>query len=403
MESLLYLVHRIPYPPNKGDKIRSYHFLRAICQRYKVYLGTFVDDPEDKKYIGDLQNYCEEIFCPDLNPKLGKLKSLSGLLSGEALSLPYYRNTAMQVWVDKTIAAQSINKALIFSSPMAQYLEGHPDVKLIADFVDVDSDKWRQYASSKAWPASWIYGRESVKLLQFEAGIAQRADATLFVSEQEAELFKQLLPDVASKIGYVCNGVDTEAFDPSACYPNPFAETEQAIVFTGAMDYWANVDAVVWFAQEVFPKVKAGFPGARFYIVGSKPDKRVLELSQTDSDVVVTGRVDDVKTYLAHARVVVAPLRIARGIQNKVLEAMAMAKPLVVTSAAMEGISGNGDIEVSVTDDADRFAAAVGTSLRAEMAPLWLNRRFVQENYAWAYNGSRLCEFLAATGTGHER
>jgi len=403
MESLLYLVHRIPYPPNKGDKIRSYHFLRAICQRYKVYLGTFVDDPEDNNYIQDLQNYCEEIFCPELNPKLSKIKSLSGLLSGEALSLPYYRNAAMQAWVDKTIAIRSINKALIFSSPMAQYLESHPNIKLIADFVDVDSDKWRQYASSKAWPASWIYKRESARLLQFEAHIAQQAEATLFVSEQEAELFKQLLPDVAGKVGYVCNGVDTEAFDPSSSYSNPFAEAEQAIVFTGAMDYWANVDAVVWFAREVFPKVKVGYPGARFYIVGSKPDQRVLELSQTDLDIVVTGRVDDVKTYLAHARVVVAPLRIARGIQNKVLEAMAMAKPLVVTSAAMEGIAGNGDIQVSVADDADSFAESVVTSLRAEVAPLWLNRRFVQENYAWEYNGSRLCEYLAATGTGNER
>src|SRR5690606_10458823 len=174
------------------------------------------------------------------HPKLGKIKSLSGFLRGEALSLPYYRNHALQAWVDKTIAEQSIERALIFSSPMAQYLQKHPALKLIADFVDVDSDKWQQYASSKTWPASWVYRREAQKLLSYETRIASQSKATLFVSEQEAKLFKQLAPSTADKITYVNNGVDTDFFDPALDYASPFTSNEEAIVFTGAMDYWAN-------------------------------------------------------------------------------------------------------------------------------------------------------------------
>ncbi|QPK63298.1 TIGR03087 family PEP-CTERM/XrtA system glycosyltransferase [Methylomonas sp. LL1] len=398
MAKLLYLVHRIPYPPNKGDKIRSFHFLKALAEQYQIYLGTFIDDPDDRQYVEALKPYCKQSFCIDLHPKLGKLKSLAGFLTGEALSLPYYRSSAMQAWVDKIIAEEGVERALIFSSPMAQYLEKYPKLHVIADFVDVDSDKWRQYADSKSWPASWVYQREAKKLLNYEAVIARQADATLFVSEQEARLFKQLVPASADKIGFVNNGVDTEFFDPDLDYVSPFPQDLQAIVFTGAMDYWANVDAVVWFAQRVFPLVRQQCPQARFFIVGSKPAKQVQQLAEADASVIVTGRVEDVRTYIAHADVVVAPLRIARGIQNKVLEAMAMAKPVVVTAAAMEGIAANQSIRVTVADAPNEFAEQVVRYLRQSIAPVTENRRFVQADFSWEHNGQRLCALLAGDG-----
>ncbi|CAG1020189.1 polysaccharide biosynthesis protein PslH [Methylococcales bacterium] len=398
MAKLLYLVHRIPYPPNKGDKIRSFHFLKALAEQYQIYLGTFIDDPDDRQYVEALKPYCKQSFCIDLHPKLGKLKSLAGFLTGEALSLPYYRSSAMQAWVDKIIAEEGVERALIFSSPMAQYLEKYPKLHVIADFVDVDSDKWRQYADSKSWPASWVYQREAKKLLNYETVIARQADATLFVSEQEARLFKQLVPASADKIGFVNNGVDTEFFDPDLDYVSPFPQDLQAIVFTGAMDYWANVDAVVWFAQRVFPLVRQQCPQARFFIVGSKPAKQVQHLAEADTSVIVTGRVEDVRTYIAHADVVVAPLRIARGIQNKVLEAMAMAKPVVVTAAAMEGIAANQSIRVNVADAPNEFAEQVVRYLRQSIAPVTENRRFVQADFSWEHNGQRLCALLAGDG-----
>ncbi len=395
MSKLLFLVHRIPYPPNKGDKIRSFHFLKALAEKYEVYLGTFIDDPDDRQYVDALQPFCKESFCIDLNPQISKLKSLIGFFSGEALSLPYYRNSVMQAWVDRTIAEQRIERVLIFSSPMAQYVENYAHMHFVADFVDVDSDKWRQYADRKTWPASWVYRREAEKLFEYEKRIAKRADRTLFVSEKEAQLFQSLASDVADKVGFVNNGVDTDFFDPDLRYESPFSPGEKAIVFTGAMDYWANVDAVVWFAQQVLPLVTQQCPDAKFYIVGSKPDKAVQQLAENDAAVIVTGRVEDVRTYVAHAKVVVAPLRIARGIQNKVLEAMAMAKPIVATTAAMEGISGNDSIQVALGDAPANFAGLVTKYLLSSTNSVMDNRHYVLADFSWQQNGQRLNDFLS--------
>ena len=395
MKKLLYLVHRIPYPPNKGDKIRSFHFLKALAEEYEIFLGTFIDDSEDKQYVDALKPYCKDSFCVDLQPKLAKLISLSGFLRNEALSLPYYRSQALQAWVDRVIDTHHIDQAMIFSSPMAQYLVKHPQVDLVADYVDVDSDKWLQYAKSKPLPASWVYERESQKLLDYEANMASRAKSTLFVSEQESKLFKQLAPLVAEKIDYVNNGVDTVFFDPLLTYESPFSQTEIAIVFTGAMDYWANVDAVIWFAQHVFPLVKQRCADARFYIVGSKPTRQVLQLADADNSIIVTGRVEDVRHYVANAAVVIAPLRIARGIQNKVLEAMAMAKPVVVTPAAIEGIVISENIQVAVAEAPSEFAEQVIKYLNALDSIALENRQYVQAEFSWQQNGKRLCEILA--------
>ncbi len=392
---LLYLVHRIPYPPNKGDKIRSFHFLQALAEEYQIFLGTFIDDPDDRQHIAILKLFCQDVRCIDLNPKLGKIKSLQGLLSGEALSLPYYRNRELREWVDKTIVEQDIQRVMIFSSPMAQYVEKYTHLHWVADFVDVDSDKWRQYAQSKTWPASWIYRREAEKLLAYEQRIAARADATIFVSEQEAGLFKTLAPASAGKIGFVNNGVDINRFDPDLSWVRPFSVEQAAIVFTGAMDYWANVDAVKWFAEQVLPIISNRRPDVKFYIVGSKPAREVLQLAENDASVIVTGRVDDVRPFIAHANVVVAPLRIARGIQNKVLEAMAMAKAIVATTAAMEGIPGNADLQLAVADEAEGFADHVLQLLSQPVKPALVNRRYVESDFSWKQNGQRLSRLLS--------
>ncbi len=395
---LLYLVHRIPYPPNKGDKIRSFHFLQALAAEYEIFLGTFVDDPDDRQYIDSLIPFCRESLCIDLHPQSAKIKSLRGLLSGEALSLPYYRNPELQAWVDRTISEQGIERVLIFSSPMAQYVEKFPGMLRVADFVDVDSDKWRQYAITKNWPANWIYRREAEKLLAYEKRIAGLFNATVFVSEQESQLFKSLAPEQADKIGFVNNGVDTAHYDPDIPHAAPFPMDQETIVFTGAMDYWANVDAVKWFAEQVFPIVKRRRSGVRFYIVGSKPAKEVLQLAEIDPAVVVTGRVEDVRPYIAHAHVVVAPLRIARGIQNKVLEAMAMAKPVAATSAAMEGIPGDVDLQVAIADDPEYFASNVMELLQNPVRQAAGNREYVQNDFSWRQSSHKLCQLLADVG-----
>jgi len=392
MEKILYLVHRIPYPPNKGDKIRSYHFLKQLAQHYQVFLATFIDDEADWSYQEQLHDYCQNVYCAGLNPQLAKLKSLAGLLSGQALSLPYYQNQALQHWVDDTLAQQGIKKVVVFSSAMAQFVMDKPDIDMIVDFVDVDSDKWRQYAEKKTGPESWIYHREAKKLFEFEKHVAARSTSSFFVSRQEAELFKQLAPACQDKVGWVNNGVDTVFFDPELNDPSPYSATEQALVFTGAMDYWPNIDAVTWFAEQVFPHIQKTFPRVKFYIVGSKPTKEVLALADTNQGIVVTGRVDDVRPFLKHAAIAVAPLRVARGIQNKVLEAMAMKKTIAATAAAMEGIEGFDALDVIQENDAEALAKVIVKRLGLDASSLHSdkNRHFVEQNFSWASSGQAL-------------
>ncbi len=340
MHDLLFLVHRIPFPPNKGDKVRSFHLLRHLAQHYRVWLGTFVDDPDDWQHIDEVRRFCADVYCAPLDPRRAKPWSLRGLATGEPLTLPYYRHAGLQAWVDQVVTAQGIERALVFSSAMAQYLHRPPLDRLrrVMDFVDVDSAKWAQYADGKPWPLSWIYRRESQRLLAFERAVAREFAASVFVTADEAALFRQLAPEIpAERVLAVSNGVDTDYFNPEQDYPNPYLAKERVLVFTGAMDYWANVDAVEWFARTVFPEIHRAAPDSRFYIVGARPTTAVQELAALPG-IHVTGTVPDVRPYIAHAAFSIAPLRIARGVQNKVLEALAMGKAVLATSAAMEGI-----------------------------------------------------------------
>ena len=394
MQDLLFLAHRIPYPPNKGDKIRSYHLLKYLTSSYNVHLGTFIDDPNDWQYTDKLDALCASTCYLGLNPLQTKIKSLQGLLTGDALSLPYYKNQAMQDWVDNTIKTHSIKKALIFSSVMAQFINESHDIDMYVDFVDIDSDKWRQYAASKKGVSRWIYQRESDCLFNYEKTVAKQARASLFVSEQEADLFKKMAPEVSAKVFPVNNGVDTDYFSPELKQTSPYADGEDVIVFTGAMDYWANVDAVKWFAEDVFPHITKNHPAVKFYIVGSRPSKEVAALAS--DAIVVTGAVADVRPYLAYAKLAVAPLRIARGIQNKVLEAMAMGKYVIATSAAMEGIPYDETLDVSVGDTIELMTNQIGVQLEKQ-SPLTVsnhNRDFVKATFGWEQNVNRLLTLL---------
>ncbi len=382
---LLFLCHRIPYPPNKGDKIRSFHLLRHLSESHAIHLGAFVDDPEDWRHAGALDAFCASVRLVPLDPRRAKLRSLSGLLSGDPLTLPYYRDREMATWVAATLAREKVERAVVYSSAMAQYLLGpdHARLRRVIDFVDVDSDKWLQYAGTKAWPMSWLFRREGRTLLAFDRRVAAAFDHSLFVSSAEAALFRRLAPEAADRVGHYNNGVDVEAFSPDRGWPSPFGEGELPILFTGAMDYWPNEDAVAWFAEQVLPRVRERFPTARFYIVGSNPTERVAALARLES-VTVTGRVHQVQPYLAHARVVVAPMHIARGIQNKVLEGMAMARPVVASSKGIEGIDAVIGEEVLVADGADAFTAAVEAVLDGRHAFMGKRaRQRIAADFTW--------------------
>ena len=394
MEHLLYLVHRIPYPPNKGDKIRSYHLLRHLAERYHVHLGTFVDDANDWQYVDTVKDLCATAHFAPLDPLKSRVRSLGALLTNGVLSVDYYRNAALQAWVKQSMERHRISRVLVFSSPMAQYVMDVEQARRVIDFVDVDSDKWRQYAEKKPWPMSWLYGHEARQLLTYERHIAQRFDASLFVSQPEADMFRQLAPESKERIGYFSNGVDTEYFAPSGSLVNPYTDGKPAIVFTGAMDYWPNVDAVQWFADEIFPSVVKLQPDAQFYIVGARPSAQVQALASR-SGVNVTGTVPDVRPYIAYASVAVAPLRIARGIQNKVLEAMAMARPVVVSPQALEGIAAEPGHDIVLASDATQLAESVIKLLQHPDQDIGMRaREKVIARYGWTSNLSRVDALL---------
>jgi sugar transferase (PEP-CTERM/EpsH1 system associated) len=321
---------------------------------------------------------------------------LKALATGKPLSLSYYEDRRMSQWVQDITTRYTLEGIVVFSSVMAQYLPIlSPEMSTVVDFVDVDSEKWHAYSQTSRPPFSWIYQREARTLLAFERRIAAQAEASVFVSPAEAKLFRHLAPEVAERVFSVSNGVNADFFSPDRHYPSPYHPEQRVLVFTGAMNYRPNVDAAVWFAETIFPGILEIVPSACFYIVGAQPVEAVRRLAAC-RQVYVTGTVADIRPYLAHARAAVAPLRIARGVQNKMLEAMAMARPILATPEAGEGIdlpqacrklvSGTpkGLMEKAINVLLNGDEASAGTA----------GRRHVLQNYCWGNHLERFAELL---------
>lgn len=380
---LLLLCHRIPYPPEKGDKIRSYHLLQELAQHHDVYLATFVDDAQDWVHVPFLRSICADVFVAPLPPLVSKLRSASGFFRRLPLSVCYYQSKQMKAWVAALDSKLHFSKRVVFSSVMSQFLpENTAGARTVVDFVDVDSDKWRQYASAKSGLASWLFRREARLLQQWEVELARASDASLFVSSSELAFFRAIPGVPFQRCGFYNNGVDAEFFDPGKFLASA-SDNAMNLVFTGAMDYWPNVDAVCWFAKEVLPLLRARCPEACFTIVGGNPSPQVRSLAE-QAGVVVTGRVPDVRPYLASATAVVAPMRVARGIQNKVLEGMAMGKIVLTTAMGLEGITARHGTHVLVADTPEamcRELARVDEGAFGDMGEK--ARQFVLEHHSW--------------------
>lgn len=382
----LFLCHRIPFPPNKGDKIRSYALLKHLAGLGPVHVGCFVDEKEDFKYLDEVRALAggDCLFIP-LGAMAKWSRSALALAMGQPITTAYFGSSRLGRWVADILAAKQIENIVVFGSAMAPYLMGRsPESgRVLFDMVDVDSDKWRQYATASRGLARWIYAREAQALERLEREAVRRFGKTLLVSHFEAETFRAIAPLDASHIESLNNGVDLDRFSPRNSLPNPFPVGEQAIVMTGRMDYRPNFGGAIWFAKQVAPFIFDRLPTAHLYFVGSNPPSSLLRLA--GARITVTGDVDDVRPYIQHAAAIVAPLQLARGVQNKVLEAMAMEKAVVATHEATRALDVTNGQHLWIENDPIHFADAV---VRAVQSPAHGSvmrnaRKYVEDHHNW--------------------
>lgn len=363
--------------------------LRYLAERYDVHLGCFVDDKSDFEYVQRLKTICRSVSAVWLSPTIARMRSAIGLLRNTSLTAPFYRHREMHRWIGQVTSDNEIEAIIAFSSPMGQYVLGEPYNRYvrIMDFVDIDSDKWRQFANTVSHPMRWIYSREARLLADFERRLAREFDFSSFVSEHETATFGEKNPDCRENLITIRNGVDTEFFDPAQNFESPFDEISKNVVFTGLMNYWPNVDAVRWFSEDILPLIREAVNDISFWIVGASPTSEVARLAD-GGRVQVTGRVPDVRPYLQHANLVVAPLRVARGVQNKVLEALAMNQTVICSEEAAAGLSGKLPRSLAIASGTSQFAETIVDRLNGPYPTVGDGdgRKYVFAQYHWGRN-----------------
>jgi len=383
---ILYLSHRVPYPPNKGEKIRAYHHIRHMARRHEVHLVSFVDQPEDEESAVALHDFCSQVVLVRLDERRALVRGATALAAGKSLSEGYLGARAMWRAVRHVVSRQSFDVAWAFSSAMAQYLPGIRAPLRIADFADVDSEKWRQFSARSRGFMRWAYRLEALRLRAFERRISGCVDRVFFVSPREAALFRTFCPPTAN-VQSIPIGVDTSYY---AAGPRPAMDGTVELLFTGSLDYRPNVEAVLFFARRVLPLIRRDVPGARFTAVGHRPGRRLLrEARKHVGALEIAGSVPDVRPYFRRAHIYVAPLHLGRGVQNKVLEAMAMRVPVVASPLAVAGIEACADTHAVVAETAEQFAASVLSLLRdPEKGQRLTDAAFqlIVERYNWADN-----------------
>jgi sugar transferase (PEP-CTERM/EpsH1 system associated) len=394
---ILYLVHRIPYPPNRGDRIRSYHLLRFLAARAEVYLGFLCEQQPGDQVLGSLRPHCVDLAAVPAGGAARWARGAAWLAAGGTATEGLFYRPALARAIQGWSTERPFDLIVAFCSSMAPYLDlpATRDVPAVVDLVDVDSQKWLDYAAQCTGPRRWLYALEGARLRRRECAIARRADGVLLVSRHEAELFGSFCD--ADNIHAVANGVDLDYFTPSACEQEV---PPSSCVFTGALDYRANLDGLRWFCGEVWPGVRRRFREATFTIVGSRPGKEARRLASAPG-VELAADVPDVRPYLASASVAVAPLRVARGIQNKVLEALAMRRAVVGTPQALSGLDVQPGAHLLEALSPEEWIDAISrlledAALREQLGRA--GRRYVETEHSWEARLRPLASILGLSG-----
>jgi len=375
---ILFIAHRTPYPADKGDKIRAFNILKSLCRSNEVFLASFDEgdySAEDRSYLFRL---CSGVILRRRSGVKALVGGVLNLLRGRSVTEGFFSDAELKRSVERLCRERAFDIVFVFSSCMAQYGAGLPVPLKVIDIADVDSDKWRQYASTRNSPLKFVYARESETLAREERAIAEDFDRVFVVSEVEKGMFRKLNPAKPAEV--LTNGVDCEYYRP-----REETQKDRDLVFVGVMNYFPNVDGVLFFMREVLPLIRLRRPHTDFTIVGSSPT-RALRKEADRRGVRVTGRVKDVRPYLWRSRVCVVPLRVARGVQNKVLEAMAAGVPVLGTKKALEGIRAEPGRHVSIGESpgelAERALELLEDDARRDRQAASA-RRMVEQEYDW--------------------
>jgi len=378
----LYLVHRVPHPPNRGDRIRSYHILRFLAERADVYLACLADEAVSAETRAVLDRHAARAAIVPLSSRGRWLRAAGSLARGQSATEGLFRSPELKRIVGQWSREMRFDAVLAFCSSMAPYLDvaGLAGVPTCVDLVDVDSQKWLDYAQRASGARAWLFRLEAGRVRRLERSLARRVDSVTVVSDAEAAILKSFCP--AANAHAIGNGVDLDYFCPTA---SDAKSDRPECVFVGALDYRANIDGICWFCAEVWPRLRSQVPDAVLSIVGRRPDPAVRRLANCPG-VELIGEVPDVRPYLARARVAVVPLRIARGIQNKVIEAMAAGTPVVASPQALEGLRLTPGEHALQADSPAQWTAAIADLLSSEASRRRLaaaGRAFVEEHHRW--------------------
>jgi sugar transferase (PEP-CTERM/EpsH1 system associated) len=377
---VLFIVHRVPYPPNRGDRIRSYHLLKFLAERADVSLASLTDEPLAAGTLDELNRHCRRVAVEHV-PRARWARAAGKLLAGGSATEGLFASSKLRRTLEGWSRETRFDAVVVFCSSMVQYLSvpGLQGVPAVVDLVDVDSQKFLDYASEAGGCKRLLYRLEGQRLRAIEKGLVGRAQAITLVSEAEATLFRTFCPN--DRTFALENGVDLQYFQPTQADVKP-----QQCVFVGAMDYYPNASGIGWFCAEVWPKVLGSFPQATLSIVGRNPPVAVQRLALLPG-VTVVGTVPDVRPYVAEAAAVVVPLRIARGIQNKVLEAMAMGKPVLASPQALDGLQLERGRDALCASTPDEWLAALQPLFSDSSVSRQLSiaaRQFVETHHAWS-------------------
>lgn len=375
---LLCLTSRLPYPPNRGDRLRAFHFIEHLSRAHELTLVSFIAGDEERAYIRPLQSFCREIHVLKRSAVRSAVTTGFNLWRPAPLQSLYYRDAGMQQLIDRLLAEERFDAAYIHLFRMAPYLAGHQNLYRIVDLTDVISQE--VVKSLPYRPRFWrlVYGVERPRIEAYERYVAQQFEETWLIAEPDRKLLQAAVPE--ANIQVIPNGVDLEKFRPldKAALPN-------SLIFVGHMSVFHNIDAALYLAQEILPRLQKTFPDCRLTIAGAEPAAQVRQLAQNPA-VTVTGYVDDLNDALNGAAVFAAPLRFAAGVQNKVIEAMAAGRPVVTTSLVNAGIGAQPGRELMVGDQTDEIVDHIATlfqqqGLRQETGTA--ARHFVGENFSW--------------------